>query len=113
MQTFISYYILIVDLQSFRNNKATKFVCTGTSITNYKCPDPRDSRIGSKEPPVERMGVKKHKEQTASLTDQADKFYFSQAGFIPIEAGYGERDDAESLCFWGNTPVPKSRILAR
>jgi hypothetical protein len=49
----------------------------------------------------------------ASLIDQGDKFYFSQAGFIPTEAGYGEGDDAESLCFWGNAPVPKSRILAR
>jgi hypothetical protein len=35
------------------------------------------------------MGDKKHKEWRASLIDQADKFYFSQAGFIPIEAGYG------------------------
>jgi hypothetical protein len=39
---------------------------------------------------VERMGGKKHKEWTASLIDQADKFNFSQAGFIPIEVGYGE-----------------------
>jgi hypothetical protein len=47
------------------------------------------------------MGDKKHKQQTASLIDQADTFYFLQAGFIPIEAEYGEGDDAESLCFWG------------
>jgi hypothetical protein len=59
------------------------------------------------------MGDKKHKNWTASLIDQADKFYLSQAGFIPIEAGYGEGNNAESLCFWGNAPVPKSRILAR
>ena len=52
-------------------------------------------------------------ERESKNSDQADKFYFSQAGFIPIEAGYGEGDDAESLCFWGNAPVPKSRILAR
>jgi hypothetical protein len=65
-------------------------------------------------------GDKKDKEWTASQKkkkkkkpDQADKFYFSQAGFIPIEAGHGEGDDAELFCFWGNTPVPKSRILAR
>jgi hypothetical protein len=32
---------------------------------------------------------------------------------MPTESGYGEGDDAESLCFWENTPVPKSRILAR
>ena len=62
---------------------------------------------------MERVGGKNHKERTASLIDQADKFYFSQAGFIPIEAGYGEGDEAELLCFWGNAPVPKSRILAR
>jgi hypothetical protein len=59
------------------------------------------------------MGDKKHKEQTASLIDQADKFYFSQSDFIPTEAGYGEEDDAESLCFWGNTLVPQSRIVAK
>jgi hypothetical protein len=46
-------------------------------------------------------------------SNQADKFYFSQAGFMPTEAGYGEGDDTELLCFWGNAPVPKSRILAR
>jgi hypothetical protein len=40
-------------------------------------------------------------------------FYYSQAGFMPTEAGYGEGDDAESLCFWENAPVPKNRILAR
>jgi hypothetical protein len=40
-------------------------------------------------------------------------FYYSQADFMPTEAGYEEGDDAESLCFWGNTPVLKSRILAR
>jgi hypothetical protein len=67
----------------------------------------------SEEPPVERMGNKKHKEWTASLIDQADNFYFSQASFIPMKAGYGERDDTESLSFWGNAPAPKSRILAR
>jgi hypothetical protein len=39
--------------------------------------------------------------------------YFSQAGFIPMEVGYGDGDDSELLCFWGNIPVPKSRILAR
>jgi hypothetical protein len=32
---------------------------------------------------------------------------------MPTEAGYGEGDDAESFCFWGNAPVPKSRILTR
>jgi hypothetical protein len=32
---------------------------------------------------------------------------------MPIEAEYGEGDNSESLCFWENTPVPKSRILAR
>ena len=48
------------------------------------------------------MGNKKHKEWTArqkknnnnnnnnKKPDQADKFYFSQAGFIPIETGNGE-----------------------
>jgi hypothetical protein len=46
-------------------------------------------------------------------SDQAGKFYFSQAGLIPIEAGYGEGDDTELLCFWRNAPVPQSRILAR
>jgi hypothetical protein len=39
--------------------------------------------------------------------------YYSKAGFMPTEAGYGEGDDAESLCFWKNAAVPKSRILAR
>jgi hypothetical protein len=78
-----------------------------------QCPGLRDSRTGAEELPVERSRGKKHKEWTASLTDQADKFYFSQAGFIPIEAGYGEGDDTDLLCFWGNAPVPKSRILAR
>ena len=33
---------------------------------NARCPDMRDSQTGSEEPPVERMGGKKHKEQTAS-----------------------------------------------
>jgi hypothetical protein len=32
---------------------------------------------------------------------------------MPTEAGYGEGDDAESLCFRENAPVPQSRILAR
>ena len=32
---------------------------------------------------------------------------------MPTEAGYGEGNDAGSLCFWENAPVPKSRILAR
>ena len=47
------------------------------------------------------MGNKKHKEWTArqkkkknnnnnKKPDQADKFCFSQAGFIPIETGNGE-----------------------
>ena len=49
------------------------------------------------------MGNKKHKEWTARQNnnnnnnnnnnkkpDQADKFCFSQAGFIPIETGNGE-----------------------
>ena len=57
------------------------------------CPDLLDSGTVSEEPPVDRMKDKKHKEWTASLIDQADKFYFSQAGFIPIEAGYGDQDD--------------------
>jgi hypothetical protein len=32
---------------------------------------------------------------------------------MPTEAGYREGDDVESLCFWGNAPFPKSKILAR
>jgi hypothetical protein len=44
-------------------------------------------------------------------------FYYSHTGYILIEAGYGIREveggDMEVLCFWGNAPVPKSRILAR
>jgi hypothetical protein len=59
------------------------------------------------------MACKKHKERIASLLHQVDQFYFSQAVFIPIEAGYGEGDEAELLCFWSNAPVTKSRILAR
>jgi hypothetical protein len=59
------------------------------------------------------MRDKKPKEQTASLIDQADNFYFSQAGFIPMEARYGLAGDRESLCFSRNTPVPKSRRVAR
>ena len=76
---------------------------------NLDCPDPWDNRTGSEEPPVERMGDKKHKEWTArqkqkqkqkqkqqkqqqqqQKPDQTDKFCFSQAGFIPIETGNGE-----------------------
>jgi hypothetical protein len=49
----------------------------------------------------------------SNLIDQADKFYFSQAGFIPIEAAYGEGDGTELLCFWGSAPVSKSMILSR
>jgi hypothetical protein len=48
--------------------------------------------------------------QTASLIDQAVKFYYSQAGFMPTEAGYGVGDDTELLCFWGHTPAPKRKI---
>ena len=68
---------------------------------------------------MERVGGKNHKERTASLIDQAVKFllfpgrFYGQAGFMPTEAGYGEGDNTESLCIWGNAPVPKSRILAR
>jgi hypothetical protein len=32
---------------------------------------------------------------------------------MPTEAGEGEGDGTELLCFWENTPVPQSRILAR
>jgi hypothetical protein len=46
----------------------------------------RNSQTGSEEPHVERLGGKKHKEWTANLIGQTDKFYFSLAGFIPIEA---------------------------
>jgi hypothetical protein len=74
---------------------------------------PAKQSKGSEEPPVERMGDKTHKEWTASLIDQADKYCFSQAGFIPIVATYGEADDTELLSFWGNAPVSKSRIPAR
>jgi hypothetical protein len=36
-------------------------------------------------------------------------FYFSQAGFMPTEAGYGEGDDAESLFVSGRTHLfPKA-----
>jgi hypothetical protein len=31
---------------------------------------------------------------------------------MPTDSGYGEGNDAESLCFWENAPVAKSRILA-
>jgi hypothetical protein len=64
------------------------FICYLT----FSCPDPWDSRTGTEELPVERMGDKKHKEWTARQrkSDQADKFYFSQADFISTEAGYGE-----------------------
>ena len=48
-------------------------------------------------------------EDRIKLTD----FIFPKQVLYPIETGYGEGADAESLCFWGNTPVPKSRILAR
>jgi hypothetical protein len=59
------------------------------------------------------MRDKKHKEQTANLIDQADKCYFSQAGLIPMETRYGVGNDRESLSFLRNTPVPKSRRVAR
>ena len=94
-------------------SRYSQYSQAGRFSERLSCPNLRDSQTGSEEPPVERMGDKKHKEQTASLIDQDDKFYFSQAGFMPTEAGYGEGDDTELLCFWGNAPVPKSRILAR
>jgi hypothetical protein len=57
------------------------------------CPG-QDSQTGSEEPPVERMKGEKHKDcQQVWLTKQSN-FYYSQAGFMPTEAGYGEGDDA-------------------
>jgi hypothetical protein len=38
---------------------------------------------------------------------------FPRQVLYPIEAGYGEEEDAESLCLWVNAPVSNSRILAR
>jgi hypothetical protein len=74
---------------------------------------PRDSRTGSGEPPVERMKGEKHKVKQQVWLIKLSDFYYSQAGFMPTEAGYGEGDDTELLCFWDNAPVPKSRILPR
>jgi hypothetical protein len=75
------------------------------------CPNPWDSRTGSDGQnggqETQRTGSKSKK------SDQSDKFYFSQASYIHIEAGYGEWDDAELLSFWETAPVPKSSILAR
>jgi hypothetical protein len=61
------------------------------------------------------MEDKKHKEWTASqkILIKLTNFIFPRQVLYPIEAGYGEGGDAELLCFWGNAPVPKSRIFAR
>ena len=54
------------------------------------------------------MGDKNYKEQTVSITDQAGKFYFFQAGFIPMEAGYGEGDDQKCFVSGGMHLFPKA-----
>ena len=63
------------------------------------CPDPGDSRTGSEEPPVERMGTGNTKEQTARPKDliKLTDFIFPKQVLYPIETGYGEGADAESL----------------
>ena len=38
---------------------------------------------------MERTGSEEHKELTASLIDQADKFCFSQVGFTPMKQDMG------------------------
>jgi hypothetical protein len=62
---------------------------------------------------MERMKGERHKDGQQVLLIKLSNVYYSQAGFMPTEAGYGEGDDTELLGFWENTPVPKSRILAR
>ena len=47
----------------------------------------------------EMRGGQETQRTASSLIDQVVKFYFSQAGFMPTKAGYGEGDDAELLCF--------------
>jgi hypothetical protein len=54
-------------------------------------------RLENKETQRTDSKSKKKKKKKKKPSDQTDKFYFSQAGFMPTEAGYGEGDDAESL----------------
>jgi hypothetical protein len=62
-----------------------------------------------------RMG-KQEMQKTDSKSKRLIKltnFIFPSQVLYPIEKGYGEGDDTVSLCFWGNAPVPESRIFAR
>jgi hypothetical protein len=87
----------------------------GVPVRAPVCPNLQNGERGLGNHLEENGGTRnaKNRQQDKKTLIKLTNFIFPGRFYTQIEAGYGEGDDTGSLCFWGNAPVPISRILAR